>query len=245
MLNVVDYVLQVLVYSAAASVLVGGLRRRCLLRYFYLNLYVVAVCGCDVLRWAFLGTYGFSSPQYSYAYYLSDAVLAILAYVLILEFFDILFRNSPLRVTVRLALFFFFLLVAGMSYVFVSHSVSHFYSHLVMEFQQNMYFAMVMLAALLWISLAHLRLGDRQLNVLIAGVGIHASSLASGNALANLLPKELYLALVPVMQRLSPLATLTMFSLWSYAFLRVPAEVTVPAPTPVLEPQLAEAEGRS
>lgn len=245
MVNVVDYILQVLVYGTAACVLVGSLRQRCLRRYFYLNLYVVALCGCDALRWAFLRAYGFSSPQYSYAYYLSDAVLAILAYVLILEFFDILFRNSPLRITVRLALFFFFLLVAGMSYVFISKSVSHFYSRLVMEFQQNMYFSMVVLAALLWISLAHLRLGDRQLALLITAVGIHASSLASGFALTNLLPANFFSAVIPLMQRLPALATITMFSLWSYALLRVPAEVTVRAPTPVLEPQLAEAEGRS
>ncbi len=245
MVNAVDYVLQVFGYVAAAGVLGGSLRRACFRRYFFLNLYVMAVCACDALRWVFLRTYGFSSPQFSYAYYLSDAVLAILAYILILKFFDILFRNSPLRVTIRLALFFFFLLLAGMSYIFVSHSVSHFYSRLVMEFQQNMYFAMLVLAALLWVSLAHLQLGDRQLNLLITGVGIHASLLAGVFALASLLPKELYLALAPIVQRSSPLATITMFSLWSYAFLRVPAEVTTPAPEPTLEPLLAQAEAGS
>ncbi len=134
MVHVLDYVLQILVYAVAAAVVAAGVRRRCSRRYLYLNLYVLALCGFDALRWGFLRAYGFSSPQYSYAYFLTDAVLAVLAYLLILEFFDILFHDSPLRMPVRLALFFFFLLVAGMSYVFISNSVSHFYSRLVMEF---------------------------------------------------------------------------------------------------------------
>ncbi len=241
--NALDYILGFLCYVAAVLVLMSSWRRACFRRYFFLNLWVVAICACDALRWAVLHAYGFSSPQYSHTYQLSDALLSLLAYLVILGMFEIPFQTSSLLGPIRLVLFLVFLLVAGLSYVFISHSVSHFYSRLAAEFQRNMYFTMIVLVALLWACLGQLQVNSRRLRLLIIGMGISASLHAAGFALMNSLPIELYVALGPVWQHLSPVATTTTFSLWAYAFLRVPEEAALPAPEPVLEPHLAEAEG--
>ncbi len=237
-MSVLGWSLAVLVDVLALLTLAAGVRSGCARRYGYLSLYLVGLFACDALRYAFLLRYGFSSLQYFYAFYLSDAFLAILAYRLILGFFDSLFRGTPLRRQVRLALMLFFLLIAGMSYVFISHSVQYFYSRLVVEFQQNLYFAEVVLTALLWVSLVHLRIGDRQLRLLITGMGVHAAALAGGYALQNLLPREVLL----LTRKLSPLATAGMLGLWWYTLARVPA--AAPAEAPAAEPRLAEAEAQ-
>ena len=245
MVHVLDYALTIFGYALASAIVAASVVRGYLRRYFYLNLYVVALCAFDALRYAFLRAYGFRSPQYFYAYFLTDAISVILAYLLILGFFDILFRNSPLRAQVRVALFLFFALVAGTSYIFISHSVSHFYSRLVVEFQQNMYFAALVLTVLLLVSLAHLRVRDRQLGLLITGLGIFAPAPAGGYALQNLLPRDLFEALSELTRRVPALATLAMLSLWCYALVQVPTEAGTPAQAPALEPAKAAAGAKS
>lgn len=248
-MDVLDFSAAILADALAVAVVAASLFRGLFRKYFNLNLYVMTLCAVDALRWVILHSYGLKSTEYFFAFFLGDALLAITAYLMILGFFDTLFRDTSLRPQIRLALFVFFLLVAGMSYVFISNTVDHFYSRLIVEFQQNMYFAQVVLTALLWVALAHLRVSGRQLNLLIAGLGMPAAALAAGYALQNLLPRELNLTLSELTRRFSTLATLAMLGLWCYALIKVPAGTAVPAPAPAqsgkLEPALAEAVSES
>lgn len=254
MVDILDSALAIIVYALALANVALGAARGCVRRYLYVNLYLLALLAADALRHVSRRAYGFTSLEYFYVYYLSDALLAVFTYLLILGFFDILFRDSPLRVQVRLALLIFFGLVAGMSYVFVSHSVSHFYSRLLVEFQQNMYFAGLLLTVLLWVSLLHLRIADRQLSLLITGVGILVATQASGYALQNLLPRELFLALSGATRHIPPLATVAMLGVWCYAFVQAPEKAARAAEagkttgdlahSAELKPALSEAEGR-
>lgn len=241
MLSVLDAIFGVVVVGLALGVLGASVRRGCVGRYFFLNLFVGVMLLGDGLRYAVLYYYGFSSHHYFYTFYLTDALLVTVTYLLILSFFDVIFEHTPLRSQVRWALFFFIILVGGMSYAMTSRSMPNFYSHLLVEFQQNMYFAAVVLTVLLWISLNHLRVYDRQMALLIAGLGISLSALAANYAFQNLLSREQFEAAQEILRRVPALATMAELGLWCYALASV-AE-GVPAADRKLEMMNAEAKG--
>ncbi len=229
MVDVLDYALAIGVHVLALSIIAASVWQQCVRRYLYLNLYAIGLLVLDGVRYIFLQRYGFTSKQYFLAFYGTDVVLVVLLYLLILSIFDMVFRDSPLRAQIRGALFGFLGLVAGMSYVFISNSVSHFYSHLLVEFQQNMYFASVVLTVLLCVSLAHLRVEDPQLGMLIAGLGVLAATQGGTYALQNLLSKDLFLKLSEFTRRMPAVSTMVMLGLWCYALVKVPVSLRAPA----------------
>jgi hypothetical protein len=186
-------------------------------RFPYLTLYAFSLLACDALRFGFLNLYGMRSKQYFYAFYYSDFWLVMLRYVVILSVFDLILRDSPFRLVARRAFFAFFAFVGVISYAYLSSNTHNFYSKLVLEFQQNLYFACVVLTVLLTVTLAHLRLTDPQLRMLVYGLGASAALQAGGYAFQNILPKEMQANWSAVVARLNPLATQAMLVLWCYA----------------------------
>jgi len=192
-------------------------------RYLYLNLYSVSILACSAVRQVVLHAYGRLSTQYFFAYFLSDLLLAVALYMAILSVFDIILRESPLRNRAKAAFVSCFAIVAALSFFAISNSISHiYYRRFIIELQQNMYFASVVLTILLCITLAHLRVEDPQLRVLVYALGVFGGMQASGYALQNLLPKETSQASWVVIRRILPLATPILLALWCSALVRVP-----------------------
>jgi sorbitol-specific phosphotransferase system component IIC len=196
-------------------------------RYLYLNLYSASILLSSGVRQAVLHSYGRRSPTYFYTYFLSDLLLAVALYAAILSIFDIILRDSPLRTKARAAFLACFGIVAVLSYFAISNSISHIYGRYIIELQQNMYFASVVLTVLLCVTLAYLRVTDPQLRVLVHALGVFAAIQAGGYALQNMLPKESFEAWWAVIRRVLPLATPIMLALWCSALVRVPVAAQI------------------
>jgi membrane-associated HD superfamily phosphohydrolase len=217
MFALIDGVFSVTVITLVLAVMVTSAARGCLRRYFFLNLYVAIMLLVDGVRYAVLYRWGYSSVEYFWAFFLTDALLVAAIYRLILNFFEVVFRDTPLAGYVRKVLLFLVIIIALMSYSMVSRTLPHFRSHLIIEFLQNMYFAAVLLAVLAWIALQHLRVYDRQLGFLIAGLGLSLGAQTAVCALQNLLSQQTFLDWDPLLARLSTLTTVVKLGLWCYA----------------------------
>ncbi len=232
--SVLDTIFGLLISALATGVVAVSIWRGCVRKYFFVNLSVAVMLLCDALRYFALYKYGFSSKQYFMVFYLSDAMLVTAMYLVILSFFDVIFGDTPLRSQVRWALAFFTLLVGVVSYSMLSRTLPHFYSRLVVEFLQNMYFAAVLLAVLLWISLNHLRVHDMQMGLLISGLGLALSIQAAGYALQNLLPRDMFETFGFLMRRVPAVATVVKCGLWCYALAAVTDQARVESTEPAL-----------
>lgn len=242
MVSVLDVVLAIGGHLLALGVVGVSLYRHSFRRYLYLNLYAIALLVVDLLRYVVLNAYGFKSMYYFWAFYLSDALLSVLLYLLILSFFDVVFSESSLRETVRISLLGAFALLSFISYISISSSVKQFYSRLTIEFQQNMYFASVVLAVLLCMSLAYLRVRNPQLSMLIGGLGVLATLQAASYALQNIILAKSFGEVVRLM---SAISTAAMLGIWCYALAKLPttSPATAKHAQPTLQPAWSAAEG--
>ena len=200
------------------------LYQRCFLRYFLLNLYLLANVAFIASGYYLITRFGFESDRYYFFYYTGDALVNITGFIVIGSFFDRMLRESVFHKYVRPTLMFAFLLIVGVSSRFLSGSMDRFYySSFVYEFQQNMYFVGVLLTFLLWISMNYLQAETRRFVLLVSGLGIYWSAHAANYALQYLLP-----ALGPILTKVPPLAYNLMALLWLYTFWRIPeGEVAV------------------
>lgn len=242
-MGVLDGILGLLGTALALGVFIASAARGYLRRYFFVNLVVVVLLLSDGLRYVVYHRYGLKSLEYLYTFYATDALLVTASYLLILSFFDIVFRDTEMRSLVRWTLLFFFILIGMMSYALIERSLPYYFSRLILEFQQNMYFAAVILTVLLWVSLAHLRLEDRQMGFLIAGLGLSVSATAANYALGNLLPPEWFRGFKFLLTRVPVLATIAKLSLWCYALSLAAEHVQVPQEQPALVRAEAHAHG--
>ena len=194
-------------------------RSEFLARYFVLNLYLIInlafTLGCLYVIHAF----GYTSYEYFYFYYTGDAIQNVAGYLLIGSFFDQLLRESAFHKYVRPTLAICFLLIAGISALFIAGSVDRLYPSFVIEFQQNLYFVGVLLTFLLWMSVNYLAVQSRRFSLLVSGLGIYFAAHAANYAIRFLFPSLSALTLV-----VPPLAYNFMVGLWLYTFLWVPEE---------------------
>ena len=219
MVGTYDLVIEVLGAVLALGVVVISARQGFFKRYLFLNVYlltnVVFTSGCYYVR----SLYGYTSLEYYYFYYVGDAIPNVIGYLLIGSFFDRLLRESAFHKYVRPTLAIFFLLIAGVSALFISGNVDRLYSSFVIEFQQNLYFVGVLLTFLLWMAVSYLDVQSRRFSLLVSGLGIYFAAHAANYAIRFLFPSLSALTLV-----VPPLAYNFMVGLWLYTFLRVPEE---------------------
>lgn len=211
-------VLWLSVLASLASVVVC-LYRGTFLRYLFLNLYLVACVVFTVGCYFVYTAYGYSSREYYYFYYTGDAIVTIVCYLLIGSFFDRLLRESVFHKYVRPTLAIAFLLIVGVSALFIMGSVDRLYSRFAAEFQQNLYFMGVLLTMLLWISMGYLRADSRRFVLLVSGLGIYFTAHAANYAFQFLFP---YKGVASLLTKVPPLAYTLMVLLWLYTFWRVP-----------------------
>ena len=118
----------------------------------------------------FFYRFGVASLQYAYAYWLTDVLLALGAFLLICA----LFRRAcgaeeKLWHFIRLVLAFVFILVLGLSLFSLSRNYDHLFSRFITEFQQNLYFTCLVLNTLLFVLIQQKALADEELTLLVCG----------------------------------------------------------------------------
>lgn len=207
-------------------------RRSWFRKYLFLNLFLIFNTAADLVRWWTYYSYGFTSLRYFYIYLYTDVALVFFTYLLVLSFYDNVFRHSIFRRYVRRTLGLLFLVLVAISAIALRHSTDQFFSRLFFELEQNLYFAGLLLNSLLWISLNHLRVESKRLALLATGLGIMFASHAAKYSFHYLFQGT---ALSTVATSIPPFAYLLMLSLWAYTFLRVPEDV--PAAEPVRRPE--------
>ena len=189
-------------------------------------LYVLLLFASDgVGRPFFLYRYGIKSYQYTYFYWLTDVLLTLSAFVLICAFFRRACAQQEKRWgALRLLLTLVFLLVLGISCVSLSRNYKHLFSHFIVEFQQNLYFACAVLNTLLYIMMQQIDCADDELGFLVCGLGIQYAGPAAGLALVYVTHLGQYASFL--FTYLSPLCADGMVAVWLYAMTRAPKAAT-------------------
>ena len=167
-----------------------------------------------------LALYGFTSPQYFYFFYVTDAVLALSAFLLVCSFFRRAFvERLEMWQSLRLVLVSVFIIVVGISCVSLKMNYTNLFSRFTTEFEQNLYFTCLVLNTALYILIQHVQVADDELELLVCGMGIQFAAPAANFALMYLTPGSHFF--MSVMQYVGPLCTLGMLGLCFYA-VRIP-----------------------
>jgi hypothetical protein len=237
--NAYDQAVFAAVECLALAFIAIGVFRRLFSKYVYVQLYVSGLLMGDVARFLVMRAYGVRSSQYFVAYYLCDYVVVVLKYLAILSFFEIILEGSPFREIARRAFLGLFALLAVLSCGLVPNSSPN----VLVEFQQNLHFAAVVLTAMLCVALTQLRIANPQLRMLVYGFGVSAAIQANGWALRNLISQDL---MKEVNRHLSPLAMVLMLGTWCYSLLRIPSTDEAAQLVPELDliPAMSRAEAR-
>ncbi len=214
----IDYAIWILGCVLEAFVVVCALSTRSFRRYLCLNLYMLFCLLFSIGRYQVLSVYGVSSPQYSYFYFYSDALLTIFLYLALITLYLHVFDEMKVEKYLRLTAV---LLLAGtalFSYAVVQQSQHKMLTGFFYELSQNLYFVGLVLTYVLWGAILKLRETRTRLIQLVLSLGIYFSAFAATFALRNIFPSfQMIEYIVPVFGCLLPLA-------WAYAFWRLPED---------------------
>jgi len=182
--------------------------------------YLASLLVTQVTRAWVLHVYGFYSRQYSYVYWTTDFLLVIAAFVLVCLFFRrACLDQEKMWRFVRLLLVFIFVLVVGISGLSFLRNYSQLSTYIIVEFNQNLYFACLVLNTLLYLLLQQVESTDDQLGLLVCGVGIQFAGPAATMALLHLTTGEHFASLLNSFT--IPTCTLGMLLVWAYAIVDV------------------------
>lgn len=222
MLTPFDYVLWIASFVLEVFVVVSSLFRREFTRYIFLNLYMLFVAFLTVGAYICIHKFGFASPQYCYYYYYSDSLTYILMYFVIIQFYQQVFREMKVGPYIRQGAALFLVLMALFSFLVVHQNRDRMTTRFVVELEQNLNFAEVVLTYVLWGAIVKLRETRARLVQLVLALGISYSGTAVDYALRNLFRfpglSLRVLHLVPTL-----LATWLPLA-WAYTFTKVPEE---------------------
>ncbi|MGC2831304.1 MAG: hypothetical protein WB994_16835 [Candidatus Acidiferrum sp.] len=202
-----------------ATVVVCALKRHAFRRYLLLNLYMGGLFVSELARYKVLTEYGFSSRQYQYFYYYSDAVLTIFLYFALSTLYAHVFSEMNAERYVRVGTLLLLGGTALFTYAVVQQSTAKLVTHFVVELSQNLYFVGLVLTYVLWAAILKLRETRTRLIQLVLSLGVYFSLIAANYAIRNLYPSlsSVFVPLVQVFGTFLPLA-------WAYAFWHLPEE---------------------
>lgn len=202
-----------------AAVVVCALAKHSFRRYFLLNIYMASSCLVNLGRYHILSRYGFSSNEYVYFYYYSDALLTIALYFALMNLYSRVFEELQFESYVRIGALLLLGGTALFSYFVVQGAAARLMTRFVVELGQNLYFVGLVLTYLLWGAILKLRETRTRLIQMVLSLGIFFSAFAANYALRNLYPPlhEILIYLLQFMGLMLPLA-------WLYAFWRLPEE---------------------
>ncbi len=197
---------------------VCALRARSLTRYLTLNLYMAAAFLFTVGRFIVFVRSGYTSPQYTYFYWFSDALLTIFLYFALMGLYAHVFQEMGAHRYLRLAALMLLAGTAWFSYQVVINSTHRLLTGFVVELSQNLYFVGVVLTYLLWGAIMKLRETRTRLIQLVLALGVYFSAFAANYALRNLYPGRMIWSYVP------PVLALWLPLAWAYTFWKIPEE---------------------
>jgi hypothetical protein len=198
------------------SVLFCALRTRSFLRYFPLNFYMLVAFMSDVGRFTILMHYGFTSHNYRYFYYYSDALLTICLFFALMGLYAQVFKEMGAAIYIRIGAVLVLVLTAAVCFLLVRHSKSRLITSFAVELSQNLHFVGAVFTYLLWSAVRKLRETRTQLIQFTLALGVYFSAFAASFAMAVLYPDSPFSGLATYAMGLwLPLA-------WGYTFLKVP-----------------------
>lgn len=178
-----------------------------------------------IFRPVVLYVYGYTSSQYSYAYWMSDVVLTLGAFLLICLLFRRASSDKPEAWSyLRSMLAAVFVIIAFVSYFSIAHHYDHLFSRFIIGLQQNLYFACLVLNTLLFIMLQQWDSTDERLSLFVCGLGIEFAGPAASMALMSLTPGGHDAGVLAPL--INEMCNLGMCMVWLYAVAQKPAEVT-------------------
>ncbi len=219
MLGPVDYLLWFLTALLEVSVAVCSLKCHTFRRYLALNVYMLGSLVVTILRFWVFSHYGFTSAQYLYFYFYSDALLTVGLYFALITLYSYVLSELDTGRYVRLAAIVLLAGTAFFSYQVIQQSSDRMLTRFVVELSQNLYFVGLVLTYLLWGAILKLRETRAQLIQLVLSLGLYFSAFAATYALRNLYP-----GLHMVWGHLPQLIALSLPLAWAYTIWRVPAE---------------------
>jgi hypothetical protein len=214
----IQYTAYLLEIGLIAYIVLWGHSRRLFGVCLYLFSLVLSDC---ILRPYTLIHFGLHSKQYYYVYWLSDVVLTLEAFGLICFFFRrALQYEQKLWQHIRMMLFWVFVLVFAISCISLYYNYAH--VRFLEEFQQNLYFACLVLNTLLYVQMQSLETQNQRLEFLVCGMGLQFAGPAACLAFSYLTrghhPGRLF-------SYVTQLCTAGMFLVWFYAIACVPGGV--------------------
>jgi hypothetical protein len=173
----------------------------------------------DLFRFRILFHYGYTSREYFYFYYYSDALLTVALYLALISLFVHVFEELAAEKYVIFGACFLLTATALFSYFVIEQSTGRLLTRFVVELSQNLYFVGLILTYVLWGAILKLRETRAQLVQLVLALGIYFSLFAANYAIRNLYPpvSPLAIALLQFLGCFLPLA-------WAYAFYRLPKD---------------------
>jgi hypothetical protein len=169
-------------------------------------------------RYAVFTRFGFTSPQYYYFYYFSDALCTIFLYFALMGLYSHVFHEMGVQRYLRVGAMLLLAATSWVSYQVVMSSSHRLLTRFVVELSQNLYFVGVVLTYLLWGAILKLRETRTRLIQLVLALGVYFSAFAASYALRNLYPQ------LAIWRYVSHLMVLWLPLAWAYTFLKVPEE---------------------
>jgi hypothetical protein len=207
-----DYIVWCLSFPLEAGVVVFSVRGASFFRYFALNLFMLGTLAISIGRLAAYLHYGFSSSEYLYVYYYSEALGIILLYFSVINLFLCVFQEMRARAFVRALAIGVLLVTAFFSYLVVRQSANHLSDRFVLELIQNLYFVGLLITYVLWGTIAKLRETRVRIILFALSLGIFFSAHAATYALRSFFPALNVWKLIP------PLLGLWLPLSWLYTF---------------------------
>ena len=188
-------------------------------RYFFLNVYMGLSFLASIGRFQVLNHWGYSSMEYAYFYFYSDALLTIGLYFALLNLYSLVFDEMKVERYLRLGAVLLLGGTAWFSYAVISQSSHKILSHFAFELSQNLYFVGLVLTYVLWGAILKLRETRTRLIQLVLALGVYFSAFAADYALRNLYPQA-----QGVWQYVTPMLGWILPAAWAFSFFWVGEE---------------------
>jgi len=216
MTSPLDYAIWILGSLLELGVVWCALRSRSFVRFFPLNFYMLITVVSDITRFAILKQFGYTSHNYIYFYYYSDALLTICLFFALMGLYSQVFKEMGAEVYVRLGAILVLVLTAAVCFAMVRNSRHLLLTKFAIQLSQNLYFVGAVLTYVLWVAQKKLHETRTRLIQFTLALGVYFSAFAAGYALSVLYPHSTYSGIVSnAMGVWLPLA-------WAYTFLKVP-----------------------
>jgi hypothetical protein len=187
-------------------------------------LYVVFFLFVDGLARPYLA-FRCGALEFYYIYWLSDVALVLATFLLICSFFRRAFlKANHMWPQVRRMLLAVFMLVVAISCISLFRHFKHLFSQFMPDFQQNLYFACLVLNTLLYIWMQKVDAADQELGLLVCGIGIQFAGPAASLALVHLTHGARISNLLFV--HVAQICTLGMLVTWLYGVGKAPKLAT-------------------